>query len=97
MTALAITLEENAGRGRYVIALPDGEEGEMTFRRDGAVITIDHTYVPPHHEGQGVAFQLLERAIADARAGRYRIRPHCSYVVVQFARHASEWQDVIAS
>jgi predicted GNAT family acetyltransferase len=96
MTDYAITLEQNGDRGRYVIFLPDGLEAEMTFQRDGDVMIIDHTGVPSEHEGQGVAFQLVQRAIADARAQNFKIRPRCSYVVAQFAYHAKDWADVLA-
>ncbi len=96
MTDYAINLEQSGARGRYVIVFPDGLEAEMTFRRDGDVMTIDHTGVPTEHEGQGVAAQLVNRAIADARAGGFKILPRCSYVVVAFQRHAKEWADVLA-
>ncbi len=97
--AYEIALEEDGGRGRYVIKLPDGLEAEMTFQRqntpDGVLMIIDHTGVPEAHEGKGLAFQLLTRAVADARAQNSKIRPRCSYVVAQFARHAKEWADVL--
>jgi uncharacterized protein len=91
-----IALEQDGPRGRYVIVLPDGQKAEMTFVQQDGVMTIDHTGVPPDHEGQGVARFLLDRAIADARAQNIKIRPRCSYVVAQFARHAKEWADVLA-
>ncbi|HWA23447.1 MAG TPA: GNAT family N-acetyltransferase [Caulobacterales bacterium] len=97
MTEYAITLEQNGDRGRYFVTLPDGLEAEMTFRRDEGVMIIDHTGVPAAHEGHGVAFSLLTRAIADARAQNFKIRPRCSYVVAQFAHHAKDWADVLAS
>jgi predicted GNAT family acetyltransferase len=97
MTDYTITLEQAGARGRYVIVFPDGLEAEMTFRRDGDVMTIDHTGVPHEHEGQGVAAQLVQRAVADARTQNFKIRPRCSYVVVAFQRHAKEWADVLAS
>src|SRR6478735_5560701 len=64
MTDYTINLEQAGARGRYVIAFPDGLEAEMTFSRDGDVMTIDHTGVPTEHEGQGVAAQLVNRALA---------------------------------
>lgn len=91
-----ITLEKSGARGRYAMVLPDGLQAEMTFALQDGVMTIDHTGVPPEHEGQGIAFQLLMRAIADARAQNLKIRPRCSYVVAQFARHAKEWADLLA-
>jgi predicted GNAT family acetyltransferase len=96
MTEYAITLEQSGARGRYVIDLGQGEEAEMNFHRSGDVMTITHTGVPPAFEGRGIAAQLVQRAIADARAQGFKIVPACSYVAAQFKRHAKEWSDVRA-
>lgn len=93
---LPVEHEEHAGRGRYVMHLPDGTEGEMTYvRRDAATIVADHTGVPSHYRGQGIAEKLVATAMADARARGQRIVPVCSYVVAQFRRHP-EWADLRA-
>lgn len=93
---LIITLEAGpgAGRGRYVARTAEGPESEMTFAHIPGGIIVDHTGVPKELEGRGIARVLLDRAIADARALGLFIRPRCSYIVAQFARHP-EWGDVI--
>jgi len=88
--------EDSPGHGRYVIRLPGGLEAEMTFRKIGAsAIAIDHTYTPPEFRGNNIAFRMMERGIADARRDGLKVKPECSYAVVQFKRHA-EWQDLLA-
>ena len=88
--------EDAPGHGRYVIRLGADQEAEMTFRKIGAeTIAIDHTYTPPEFRGRNIAFRLMERCIADARAGGVKIRPECSYAVIQFRRHP-EWEDLLA-
>lgn len=88
--------EEDDFRGRYVIHLPGGAEGEMTFRKPGAgVLTVDHTGTPPEFRGRGIAQLLMDRLIADARAEGRKIVPLCSYAVAQFRRHP-EWSDLLA-
>src|SRR5688572_235201 len=88
--------EDGAGHGRYFISLPGGLEAEMTYRKIGAgLIAIDHTYTPPEFRGNNIAFRMIERAITDARAGDIKIKPECSYAVVQFRRHR-EWGDLLA-
>ncbi|MEP7239672.1 MAG: GNAT family N-acetyltransferase [Devosia sp.] len=88
--------EDAPGHGRYVIRFPGDIEAEMTFRKLGAdTISIDHTYTPPQFRGRNVAQRLMDRAIADARRDGIRIRPVCSYAVVQFERHP-EWADLLA-
>lgn len=95
---LTVEREDGAARGRYVIRLPGDAEAEMTFRYagDGSTIAIDHTYTPPEFRGRNIAATLMERAIADARRDGLKIKPECSYVVVQFRRHP-EWEDLLAS
>lgn len=95
MTDVVIEREDGAEGGRYVIRL-DGHEAELTYRRvNPTLVSADHTFVPPEMRGGGIAFKLVERLIADARAGGYRIRPRCSYVAAQFQRHP-DWADLRA-
>jgi len=67
----------------------------MTFTRANGVMTIDHTGVPPALEGRGIAAALVQRAVADARAEKFKIAPLCSYVAAQFHRH-KDWADLLA-
>lgn len=93
---LPVEHEEHNGRGRYVMYLPDGTEGEMTYlRRDAVTIIADHTGVPPQYRGQGIAEKLVAAAMDDARGKGQKIVPVCSYVVAQFRRHP-EWADLRA-
>lgn len=93
---LPIEREDAPGHGRFVIRLPGELEAEMTFQKVGTeIIVIDHTYTPPEFRGHNIAFRLMERAIADARRDGVRIRPECSYAVIQFRRHP-EWSDLLA-
>ena len=93
---LPVEHQENHGRGRYVMYLPDGAEGEMTYvRRDDQTIVADHTGVPPQYRGQGIAEKLVATAMNDARDKGQKIVPVCSYVVAQFRRHP-EWSDLRA-
>lgn len=88
--------EDGAGHGRYFIALPGGLEAEMTYRKIGdGVIAIDHTYTPPEFRGRDIALKMITAGIADARDKGLRVRPECSYAVVQFQRH-KEWADLLA-
>lgn len=96
MADLDIKREDSVAGGRYVAELPGhAQPAELTYQRVRSdLIIADHTLVPPAARGSGIAFQLVERLIADARAGGYRIVPRCSYVAAQFARHP-DWADVL--
>ena len=93
---LTVEHQEGSGHGRYFIRLPGELEAEMTYRKIGSdVIAIDHTYTPPEMRGRNIAFLMLSAGIADARQKGLRIKPVCSYAVVQFQRH-KEWADLLA-
>ncbi|MEO5807984.1 GNAT family N-acetyltransferase [Devosia sp.] len=88
--------QDQNGHGRYMVDLGDGFEAEMTYRKVAdKVIAIDHTGVPPEFGGRGIAAQLVNAAISDARSDGFKIVPLCSYVVAQFKRHP-EWADLRA-
>lgn len=92
----AVEREDTATGGRYVVALGDGAEAEMTYRWTAPdVMVIDHTGVPRAFRGAGIARLLVDRMIADARADGTRIVPLCSYVAAQFERHP-EWANLLA-
>lgn len=91
-----IEREQNPGRGRYVVHLPDGSEAELTYlNRDPHTIIAEHTGVPPDFRSSGLALKLVERLIADARQENLKIVPACSYVAAQFRRHP-DWSDLLA-
>jgi len=91
-----IIREDRPDGGRYVMYLPDGSEAQMTFRIRGTdTLVIDHTIVPNQYRGHGLAAQLVERGISDARTSNKKIVPQCSYVAAQFRRHP-EWANLLA-
>lgn len=90
-----IQLEDNGGKGRYVLRGAGGAEAEMTFTRIGEhQIIIDHTEVPDAFRGQGAGLRLVTRAVEDARAAGKTIIPLCPFAAAQFRRHP-EWADVL--
>ena len=94
---LEILRDNDARDGRWYATLDGGGEAEMTYRHwPDRVISIDHTFVPESHRGQGIAEALMKAAIATAREEGLRIRPLCSYAVLQFRRH-KEWSDLLAA
>ncbi|MFO7325224.1 MAG: GNAT family N-acetyltransferase [Pseudomonadota bacterium] len=85
-----VTHQARPGGGLFCIEEGGKRVAEMTYRRLGeSHILIDHTFVDPALRGRGVARQLLDAAVAWARASRTRVSASCSYVVTQFARDPS--------
>lgn len=61
----------------------------------GTVRVAEHTLVPRELEGRGIAGQLVQALIADAREQGFRVEPQCSYVEAQFRRHP-DWAELRA-
>jgi predicted GNAT family acetyltransferase len=89
-----ITRDETPARGAYRASI-DGATAELTWRALGPVRIADHTFVPPQLRGKGIAMELVEALVADAREKGFTIEPRCSYVEAAFRRHP-EWADVRA-
>jgi predicted GNAT family acetyltransferase len=97
METVSITREMNAQGGRYVAKVQGFPgEAELTFvRTDPDVFIADHTLTPVALRHRGIATQLVERLVADARREGFRIRPTCPFVVDLFDRHP-DWSDLLA-
>jgi uncharacterized protein len=92
-----ISYEDTPTGGRYFMAMPNGEESRLIFVRSGpGRIVADHTFVPVPYRENGIAEALVERLVAGARATGDKITPTCWYVADEIARHAPDWDDVLA-
>ena len=58
-----------------------------SYRRQGDVLVLHHTEVPPAMQGQGLAAALVAATLAWAREQGLRVRPVCSYVASYMRRH----------
>lgn len=94
--AIAITRSDEVTHGAYRAELPGaGRAAELTWRARGEARIATHTFVPPEMRGRGIAQQLVEALVADARDQGFTIVPQCSYVEALFRRHP-EWSDLLA-
>ncbi|MEM7243447.1 MAG: GNAT family N-acetyltransferase [Pseudomonadota bacterium] len=93
----AIDYSETDTKGRYSLSMAGGsEEAEMTFSKaSSSLIIVDHTYVPDHMRGQGVADQLAQRLIEDARKKGQKIMPLCPFLNGYMARHRDTLKNVL--
>ncbi len=95
MSELSIVKESRGNGGRYATKL-DGIEAELTFSWvSDSVMNAGYTGVPAAIGGRGVARQLVDFMIKDARRSGFKIIPSCSYIEAQFRRHP-EWADLRA-
>lgn len=68
---------------------------EMTYVRVGETIVIfDHTFVPDHYRGQGLAGKLIVAGVEWARAENLKVIPQCPFAQAAFDRKP-EYRDVL--
>ncbi|MGB3754175.1 MAG: GNAT family N-acetyltransferase [Parerythrobacter sp.] len=87
--------DTQSGGGRYVAEVGgSGHTGHLDWepRGDGVRIAT-HTIVPREIGGQGVAAQLVDALVADAKEHSFKIVPQCSYVEKKFDENPG-WSDM---
>lgn len=96
MAEVTITQREKGGEGTYYARVEGSRSvGRLTWVEREGVRVAEHTIVPPDIGGQGVAAQLVDALVADAREQGFKIEPQCSYVFAKFDEHP-EWADLRA-
>ena len=81
---MEIKHKENHSRGIFYTEDEKGIIGELTYNKEGSILTIDHTEVRREREGEGIASKLLERSVQFARENNYKINPLCPFAEVKF-------------
>jgi predicted GNAT family acetyltransferase len=83
-----------AAANRFEVVI-DGHPAVAEYVREGTIVTMTHTFVPPELRGRGLAEKLVVAALAWARAEGLRVVPACSYVAKFLERHP-EYGDLAA-
>ncbi|MDN5780418.1 MAG: N-acetyltransferase [Luteimonas sp.] len=84
------------GAGNRFTTSEDGHEGFVEYERDGDVLAITHTVVPPEIGGRGIAGKLVEAALRYARSEGLKVLPRCSYAENYMRKHP-EHADLLAT
>ena len=58
--------------------------GYLQFEEDGSIWKATHTVVEKKYGGRGIAGDLLDKFVEEARDKNKKIYPICSYVVKKF-------------
>jgi len=77
------------------VAVVDGQQAVLDYRRGDGVISLVHTGVPAAIGGRGVAAALVRAALDHARREGLKVVPACSYVAAYFKRHPHQ-SDLLA-
>lgn len=92
---MATPIRHDAGKSRFVAEI-EGAEAVLEYRvPEPGVRDYHHTYVPPALRGRGLATELVEFALADARAAGVRVIPSCPFVA-RITSGDSRYADVVA-
>ena len=101
----AITITHHVqGQGGKYVAHPEGSDhtGYLEWEpasgssEDAPVRVATHTIVPREIGGRGIAGQLVDRLVADARSEGFKIVPQCSYVAAKFDENP-DWSELRAN
>lgn len=71
-----------------IYAIEGGEEvAEVTFPERNGIYVINHTFVDDRLRGQGIASELVRRAVEEIEQRGGRVEATCSYAQLWLARN----------
>ena len=74
-------------KNRIYVVENGKEVGEVTFPERDDVYVINHTFVDDRLRGQGVASELVRRAVETIEQRGGRVKATCSYAALWLARN----------
>jgi uncharacterized protein len=77
--SLPVSHRVDGSRGAFEVVVDGLVRASMTYTMAGTLAIIDHTEVDDSLRGQGAGRQLVEAAVAWARADGHRILPLCPF------------------
>lgn len=88
------SVRDNAERSRFELPL-DGHTAFSEYRRQGDVLTIMHTEVPPALNGRGIGSALVRGMLGIVRQNGWKVVPRCPFVRGYIDKHP-EYADLLA-
>ena len=74
-------------KNRISVVLNGEEVGEVTFPEHDGVYVINHTFVDDRLRGQGIASELVRRAVETIEQRGGLVKATCSYAALWLARN----------
>jgi hypothetical protein len=84
---------DDTAREQFALSV-DGTSATLEYKLRGDRLHLLHTEVPEAFRGQGVGAQLVEAALAKARANHLTIVPWCPYAREWLKEHPDQISDV---
>jgi len=88
-------VRDNAALSRFELDAA-GATAVLTYKFADGVMTLLHTETPPAARGRGLASQLVQGALDNARSRGLKVVPVCSFVSAYLAEHP-EYRDLVAA
>ena len=76
---MIIKQTEEGSNGVFYVEENGNTLAEMTYRREGNSMIIDHTEVDESLRGKNVGYQLVENGVEFARSENLKIVPLCHF------------------
>ena len=86
---------DNQAQHRFELHV-DGHVATERYRRDGKVITLEHTEVPPELGGKGGGSKLVKGVLDHLRSGGMKVIPACEFVKGWIDKHPA-YADLVQS
>ena len=80
-------MEYITGKHRIYVVEGGEEVGEVTFPERDGLYVINHTHVVDRLRGQGIAPELVRRAVEEIERRDGRVEATCSYAQLWLARN----------
>ena len=88
-------VRDNPAEHRYEITEVGALNGFAEYTLEGHTITLTHTETLPGNEGKGLARQLVEFALADARERHLAVLPQCWFVSKVIGDKPGDYLDLV--
>jgi uncharacterized protein len=95
MPAAPPEVADNPAASRFELRVGD-QLGFLNYRRDGNLLHLIHTEVPPEIEGEGYGSALARGALEYARTAGLQVVPSCRFVRAYLERHP-EYAPLVAA
>ena len=86
---------DNPAQHRFELHV-EGHVATEHYRRDGKVITLEHTEVPPELGGKGVGSKLVKGVLDHLRSDGTKVIPACEFVRGWIDKHPA-YADLVQS
>jgi len=90
----ASSVRDNAKAHRFELDI-DGHVAFSNYRRQGNVLIMLHTEVPPALNGRGIGSRLVAGILDIARAQQLTVEPVCPFVKAYLRKHP-QYADLVA-